>query len=242
MPDNAIQATDLGGVVRDFTIWGLFTNADLIVQAVMVLLLVASFWCWAIIFDKVMRFKRIRTQADAFEEVFWSGHSLEELYNRIKDRPNHPMAMLFISAMREWRRSFERRGAISGPSPGLQDRIQRVMRVTLNREMEGLERYLGFLATVSSAAPFVGLFGTVWGIMHSFTSIAASHDTSLAVVAPGIAESLFATAMGLIAAVPALIAYNKFANDMASYANRLEGFADEFLAILSRQLDEGSHH
>ncbi len=240
MQDQTISTTDLGGTVPDLSLWGMFAHADIIVQLVLLLLLAASFWCWAIIVEKIIRYRRVDEQADAFEDLFWSGQSLDDLYQRLKQRADHPMALLFIAAMREWHRSHEAGTTDMGPSYGLQERIHKVMRVTMNREIEGLERYLGFLATVGSTAPFVGLFGTVWGIMNSFQSIALSHDTSLAVVAPGIAEALFATAMGLVAAIPAVIAYNKFANDMGRYTNRLEGFVDEFTAILSRRLEQGS--
>ena len=234
---NLIETTDLGGSAPDLSIWGLIIQADIIVQAVMLLLLIASLWSWAIIFDKIGRYRRVQEKADTFEDEFWSGKSLEELNERVRGRADHPMALLFVAAMREWERSAEgARKATSGAR--LQERITQVMRVTLNREVERLEKYLGFLATVGSTAPFVGLFGTVWGIMNSFQSIARSSDTSLAVVAPGIAEALFATALGLLAAIPAVVAYNKFSSDMARYANRLEGFVDEFTAILSRQIDE----
>lgn len=234
-----VDATDLGGTMPDFSIWGLFVNADVIVQAVVVLLLAASIWSWAIIIDKLRKYRRIGEQADEFENEFWSGRSLDELYSRIKGRADHPMALLFLSAMREWERSLERSGSGGSPGARLQERIAQVMRVTLNREMQRLESYLGFLATVGSTAPFVGLFGTVWGIMNSFQAIARSSDTSLAVVAPGIAEALFATALGLLAAIPAVIAYNKFSGDMGMYAGRLEGFVDEFTTILSREIDAG---
>lgn len=232
-----VEKAELGGNIPDFTLWGMFSDADIIVKAVMLLLLAASVWCWAIIYDKSRKFRRASLQADEFENEFWSGNSLEDLYERVRRAPDHPMAMLFVSAMREWQRSVSRRsgGTIS---MGLQDRIYRVMRVTVSREMEHLESYLSFLATVGSTAPFVGLFGTVWGIMNSFQSIAATHDSSLAVVAPGIAEALFATAMGLVAAIPAVVAYNKLTNDLGRYANRLDSFADEFGTILSRQMDE----
>ncbi|MFN3233045.1 MAG: protein TolQ [Alphaproteobacteria bacterium] len=231
-----IETTELGGA-HDLSLWGLILQADIVVQAVMVMLVLASLWSWAIIFNKIGRYRRVREQADAFEDEFWSGRSLEELYERIQTRADHPMALLFVAAMREWQRSVGKtRSATSGAR--LQERIAQVMRVTLNREVEALERYLGFLATVGSTAPFIGLFGTVWGIMNSFQSIAASADTSLAVVAPGIAEALFATALGLVAAIPAVVGYNKFANDMSRYATRLEGFVDEFTTILSRQIDE----
>lgn len=240
MPQNTIETADLGSTVPDFSLWGMFSNADIIVQSVMILLLAASVWCWAIIIDKMLRLRRVTRQADAFEEAFWSGKSLEDLYDRTVKSSDHPMAMLFVTAMREWQRSVTASGKIA-KAMGLQDRIYKVMRVTVNREMETLESYLGFLATVGSTAPFVGLFGTIWGIMNSFQNIALSHNTSLAVVAPGIAEALFATAMGLVAAIPAVIGYNKISADMGRYANRLDGFADEFGTILSRQLEESAH-
>lgn len=231
-----VEMIDLGGSIPDLSVWGLILHADIVVQAVLVLLLVSSLWCWAIIFDKIGKYRKIADQADGFEDAFWSGRSLEEIYDETRGHANHPMALLFIAAMREWQRSMDGgKGARFGAR--LPERIDQVMRVTLNRELERLERYLGFLATVGSTAPFVGLFGTVWGIMNSFQSIAQSSDTSLAVVAPGIAEALFATAMGLLAAIPAVVAYNKFSGDMARYALRLEGFVDEFNAILSRQID-----
>jgi len=229
----------VGAVPHDLSIVTLALRADIVVQIVMLMLLLASVWCWAIIIDKWIRMRRLKAQADAFEDVFWSGGSLEDLYDRMGSRADHPMELLFASAMREWRRSTSK--GLSGDQTlraSIRDRIAQVMQVTMNREIERLERYLGFLATVGSTAPFLGLFGTVWGIMNSFQSIAATKQTSLAVVAPGIAEALFATAIGLVAAIPAVIAYNKFSNDLGRYANRLEGFASEFSAILSRQLEE----
>jgi biopolymer transport protein TolQ len=201
----------------------------------MVGLLVCSVWVWAIAIDKTVLYTRTRRAMDRFEQAFWSGQSLDELYRALSSRPAHSMAALFVAAMREWKRSFEGSGRSFA---GLQMRIEKVMEVTIAREVERLERRLLVLATVGSAGPFVGLFGTVWGIMTSFQSIAASKNTSLAVVAPGIAEALFATALGLVAAIPATIFYNKFASEVNKQAQRLEGFADEFAAILSRQMDE----
>jgi biopolymer transport protein TolQ len=201
----------------------------------MVGLLVASVWVWAIAIDKWFLFARTRRAMNRFEHAFWSGQSLEELYRSLSARPTYSMAALFVAAMREWKRSFEGQGRSFA---GLQMRIEKVMDVTIAREVERLERRLLVLATVGSAGPFIGLFGTVWGIMTSFQSIAASKNTSLAVVAPGIAEALFATALGLVAAIPATIFYNKFAAEVNKQAQRLEGFADEFAAILSRQIDE----
>jgi biopolymer transport protein TolQ len=186
-----------------------------------------------------MRLKRLNGRAGHFEESFWSGGSLEELFDRISNRPTDPMASIFVAAMREWRRSASKGLLVSDQlRAGLQQRIDRVMQITLGREMEQVERQMVFLASVGAAAPFVGLFGTVWGIMNSFASIAASKNTSLAVVAPGIAEALFATALGLVAAIPAVLAYNKLSNDLGRYALKLDTFAGEFGAILSRQLEE----
>ncbi|MFQ5775226.1 MAG: protein TolQ [Kiloniellaceae bacterium] len=240
MENQAVDSLALdGSVAYDLTIWGLFFEADVVVKIVLLILLLASFWTWAIIFEKVLRMRRLRAQAMEFEEAFWSGGSLDDLYDRMDRVPPDPMASLFVSAMREWRRSSARGAVTSEHSRvGLQERIERVMQITLGREMERLERHMVFLASVGSAAPFVGLFGTVWGIMNAFTSIAASENTSLAVVAPGIAEALFATALGLVAAIPAVVAFNKLSNDLGRYAGRLEAFTGEFGAILSRQLDE----
>jgi biopolymer transport protein TolQ len=219
----------------DFSIFALFLQAHWLVKAVMLGLFAASIWVWAIVVDKTILFTRTRRAMDSFENAFWSGQSLEELYKSLSARETHSMAALFVAAMREWKRSFESQ---SRSFAGLQMRIDRVMNVTIARETERLERRLLVLATVGSAGPFIGLFGTVWGIMTSFQSIAASKNTSLAVVAPGIAEALFATAIGLIAAIPATIFYNKFASEVNKQTQRLEGFADEFSAILSRQIDE----
>jgi biopolymer transport protein TolQ len=219
----------------DLSLLTLFWHAHWIVKTVMLGLLGCSIWVWAIAIDKTVLFARTRRAMDRFEQAFWSGESLEELYRSLAARPNDSMAALFVAAMREWKRSFEGGAKAIG---GLQMRIDKVMEVSISREVERLERRLLVLATVGSAGPFVGLFGTVWGIMTSFQSIAASKNTSLAVVAPGIAEALFATAIGLVAAIPATIFYNKFASEVNKQAQRLEGFADEFSAILSRQIDE----
>ena len=219
----------------DLSIFTLFLQAHWIVKSVMIGLMACSIWVWAIAIDKLILYARTSRAMDGFEQTFWSGQSLEELYRMVSARPNHSMAALFVAAMREWKRSFE--GAPRSFA-GLQMRIEKVMDVTIMREIERLERRLLVLATVGSAGPFIGLFGTVWGIMTSFQSIAASKNTSLAVVAPGIAEALFATAIGLVAAIPATIFYNKFSSEVNKQTQRLEGFADEFSAILSRQIDE----
>jgi biopolymer transport protein TolQ len=198
-------------------------------------LLICSVWVWAIAIDKTFLYARMRRAMDRFEQAFWSGQSLEELYKTLSAKPSHSMAALFVAAMREWKRSLEGQAR---SFTGLQMRIEKVMDVTIAREVERLERRLLVLATVGSAGPFIGLFGTVWGIMTSFQSIAAKGNTSLQVVAPGIAEALFATAIGLVAAIPATIFYNKFSSEVNKQAQRLEAFADEFSAILSRQIDE----
>ncbi|MBM7050192.1 MULTISPECIES: protein TolQ [Rhizobium] len=219
----------------DITLWSLFMQAGLVVKLVMIGLLAASVWTWAIVIDKYLSYARARRQFDHFEQVFWSGQSLEELYRTLSERNNTGLSAIFVAAMREWKKSFER----GARSPiGLQMRIDRAMDVTLARESEHLMARLGSLATIGSAGPFIGLFGTVVGIMTSFQAIAGSKSTNLAVVAPGIAEALLATAIGLVAAIPAVIAYNKFSGDAGKLSGRMEGFADEFSAILSRQIDE----
>lgn len=229
---ESVALTAPGG---DLSIWALFWQAGWVVKLVMLGLLAASIWTWAIIVDKLISFARMRVALDRFEQVFWSGQSLEELYRSLSDRKTTGMGSIFVAAMREWKKSFEK----GARSPlGLQTRIDKAMELALTREMERLESRLGFLASVGSSAPFIGLFGTVVGIMTSFQAIAGSKSTNLAVVAPGIAEALLATAIGLLAAIPAVIAYNKLTADAGKLASRMEGFADEFSAILSRQIDE----
>jgi len=239
MENQIIEAATLGGSVADmdFSIWSLFVRADAVVKAVIILLLLASVWCWAIIFDKVVNLRRLNSRSSEFEQSFWSGNSLDDLYERISARPRDPMSAVFVSAMREWRRTSTRGTGVSDARVGVSDRIDRVMQITLDREMDRTEKNMTFLATTGSTAPFIGLFGTVWGIMNSFQAIAISKNTSLAVVAPGIAEALFATALGLLAAIPAVVAYNKLNKDMDRYASRLDNFAGEFSAILSREMD-----
>jgi biopolymer transport protein TolQ len=240
--DPTVNAANLGapGLATpgaDLSILTLFLQADIVVKIVMVMLLLASVWVWAIVFEKFASLRRAKRAADAFEDRFWSGGSLDDLYDQDGAKPEHPMAAVFGAAMSEWRRSLRVAGADISRS-GVRDRVERAMAVTIQREMERLERWMIFLASVGSTAPFVGLFGTVWGIMHSFSAIAAMHNTNLAVVAPGIAEALFATAIGLVAAIPAVLAYNKISTDLSRFAARLEGFGTEFGAILSRQSEE----
>ena len=228
------QAAEVVSNGGDFSLLSLFLRADWVIKFVMLGLFSASVWSWAIVIDKVVGFGRARREMNRFERVFWSGQSLEELYQTLSERPVRGMSAVFVAAMKEWKRSHEQNAA---SHIGVQVRIDKVLDVAIARETERLEKRLGFLATVGSASPFIGLFGTVWGIMNSFQSIAASESTNLAVVAPGIAEALFATALGLLAAIPAVIAYNKFSADANKLVGRLEGFADEFSTILSRQMD-----
>ncbi len=218
--------------------WTLFLQADIVVKLVMGLLIFASLWSWGIIFDKILRLRSLSRQAELFEERFWSGSSLEELYERVGQRPKDPMSSIFVAAMKEWHRSSGKGSSpVAAGSAAVAERMDRVMKISLEREMDHLNRRMIFLASTGSVSPFLGLLGTVWGIMNTFTSIGAAADTSLATVAPGIAEALFATALGLVAAIPAVIFYNKISSDLARYALRLENFAGEFGAILSRQLD-----
>lgn len=234
-----VEAVDLGSFSHDMSAWGLFWEADLIVKLVMLALVFASLWSWSIIFQKNGLLKKLNRRANKFEDSFWSGEPLDQIYQRVKNTKEHDsMLNTFSAGMEEWQ------AGVAGGLPSseslqasLRQRVERAMSVTIGREMNRLERGMTFLASVGSSAPFIGLFGTVWGIMNSFSAIAASNNTSLAVVAPGIAEALFATALGLVAAIPAVIAYNVFSNALNSYADRLEAFTDEFSAILSRHLD-----
>lgn len=238
---QGVDAATLAGsnpVLNDFSILGMFMQADWVAKSVMILLLMASFWCWAIIFEKYFLFRNVKAKATRFENDFWSSEALDKFYEKSKKRANHPMAIIFVAAMEEW---FRSKNNGTQPSQGLKlslrERIVQVMQVARNRELEHVESGLGFLATTGSSAPFIGLFGTVWGIMNSFHGIALSKNTSLVAVAPGIAEALFATAIGLFAAIPAVIAYNKFSNELVRFSNKLDDFSTEFDTILSRQLE-----
>ena len=236
-PPGAIAAPH-GDVAASFSIVPMFLRADLLGKGVMILLLAASLWSWTIIFNKLMLMASLKRKAKRFDKLFWSGQSLDELYQQFAAHNDHPLAAMFIAGLREWRRAFEGGTPRENALPGIKERIDKAMSVTVLRETDGIEKQLGMLATIGSISPFVGLFGTVWGTMNSFAAIAARHDTTLAVVAPGIAEALFATAMGLLAAIPAVIFYNRFVAEIGRYVNQLDAFADEFSAILSRQLDE----
>ena len=218
----------------DFTMWALFARATLIVKFVMIMLIFASVWCWAVIVDKWLQYRRARAEAAVFDRAFWSGEPLDALYAQIGTQPKGQSQKIFVAGMLEWSRSHRQDGGLIA---GAQARIDRSMDVAIAKETGSLQRGLAVLATTGSTAPFVGLFGTVWGIMNAFIEIAEAQNTSLAVVAPGIAEALLATGLGLLAAIPAVIYYNKLSSDADRIIAGYEAFADEFATILSRQLD-----
>ncbi len=218
----------------DFSLLALFWRASFVVKLVMLLLTAASFWSWSIIVQKFISYRKARHEASIFDRAFWSGEPLDELFEKIGSQPDGASEKIFASGMVEWRRSHREGGELIA---GAQARIDRSMDVAIVKATENLTRGLPFLATVGSTAPFVGLFGTVWGIKVAFEQIAISQNTSLAVVAPGIAEALVATALGLLAAIPAVIFYNKLSTDSDRIIAGYEAFADEFATILSRQLD-----
>jgi biopolymer transport protein TolQ len=218
----------------DFSMWGLFARATFTVKLVMVILVLASFWAWAIIIQKLMAYRAARAEAARFDRAFWSGEPLDELYGTLGPEPAGRAERVFAAGMAEWQRSHREDG---GLIPGVQARIQRSMDVAIAREAEELQKGLQVLATVGATSPFIGLFGTVWGIMHSFIQIAEAQNTNLAVVAPGIAEALLATGLGLLAAIPAVIFYNTLSAASDRIVAGYEAFTDEFATILSRQLD-----
>ncbi|MDT1060530.1 protein TolQ [Paracoccus sp. CPCC 101403] len=219
----------------DFSLIALFARASLTVQIVMIMLILASFWAWAIIIQKFISFAAAKREAGRFDRAFWSGQPLDELFDRVGEEPSGASERIFAAGMTEWRRSHRDDGGLIA---GATARIDRAMNVAINRENDRLTRGLPFLATVGSTAPFIGLFGTVWGIKTAFEEIAISQNTSLAVVAPGIAEALVATALGLLAAIPAVIFYNKLSADSDRIVGNYESFSDEFSTILSRQLED----
>lgn len=225
----------------DFSLTSLFMQSDFITQIVLFALLLTSVWSWGIIFEKYVSLKFIKKRTNSFETTFWKGGSLDNLYNDINSNPKDPMSAIFFAAMKEWKRSSFNNVDSSGGAMrgvGIRHRIERVMQIALDRELDQIENRMNFLASTAAVAPFAGLFGTVWGIMNSFQAIGATRNTDLAVIAPGMAEALFTTALGLIAAIPAVVAYNKFSNDIDRFTRRLENFAGEFSAVLSRRLDE----
>ncbi len=221
-------------VAHEFTMWALFARATITVKFVMIMLIIASVWCWAVIVDKFIQYRKARAEARVFDEAFWSGNPLDELFDKIGANPKGASEKIFAAGMLEWRRSHRQDGGLIA---GATARIDRGMDVAIGKETERLQRGLTVLATVGSSAPFIGLFGTVIGIMNSFIEIAEQQNTNLAVVAPGIAEALLATGLGLMAAIPAVIYYNKLSADADRITGGYEAFADEFATILSRQLD-----
>ncbi|MGE3867834.1 MAG: protein TolQ [Hyphomonadaceae bacterium] len=223
--------------VEQITVWSLFLEADPVVKGVMLILAVASIWSWAVAVDKWLQFGELEQNARKFEREFWSGRTLDDLDDRGSDKPRDAMARVYAAAAREWREA-RRAGAGADGGQMMLDRVDRLMQAQISREMGRASRNMGVLATVGASAPFIGLFGTVWGIMNAFTNIAQQQQTNLAVVAPGIAEALFATALGLVAAIPAVIFYNKFTGDLDRFGDRLDTFSDEVSARMSRRLSE----
>ena len=222
------------------SMWDLVWASDMITKLVMIGLIAASVWSWAIIFEKWGTLRQVKSQTNRFEEKFWSGGSLDRLYDNIGNKPNSPMAAMFVAAMREWKRTNILKSKTDRGLRGvsLQQRIEKAMTVSMEKELDALDTRMGFLASTGSVAPLVGLFGTVWGIINSFNAIGATQSNSLAAMAPGIAEALFTTAVGLIAAIPAVLAYNKITSDIDRFAKKLENFMAEFSSILSREIDD----
>ena len=232
-----ISNVDIVNESPDFSMFGLFMQADIVVKSVIIVLIIASIYSWNVIINKILRMRQLKKLEKEFEEIFWSGNSFEDLYETLNFNKNDPKSKIFCAAISEWKKSksqFDQSLDLNS----LKDRMERSMSVTFNKESEIVEKNLTFLATAGSTAPFIGLFGTVWGIMNSFKSIAIAQNTNLAVVAPGIAEALFATALGLFVAIPAVVAYNKISNDISKYFISLETFIDEFTTIFFRQLEK----
>ena len=221
----ATQVVGLGGST-DFSIIQLFLRADFVVKSVIIILIAASIYSWALIFEKQRLFKKIEKSTNNFEEKFWKSKSAENFYNNLSNKDQDPLTNIFQSAMVELIKTKSKSSSVQSA------RVSRVLEISVDKEINLIEKHFTFLATVGSTAPFIGLFGTVWGIMNSFQSIAISRNTSLAIVAPGIAEALFATALGLLAAVPAVIAYNKFTSDSRKYSGRIENFSKRFISII----------
>ena len=221
----ATQVVGLGGV-NDFSLWQLFIRADFVVKSVIIILIASSIFSWALIFDKIRLFRRIEQSTKSFEDKFWKSKSAEAFYKNLPQKNEDPLTVIFKSAMSEVIKTRSKSSTVQSA------RVERVLEVSIDNQMKSVEKNFTYLATIGSTAPFIGLFGTVWGIMNSFQSIAISRNTSLAIVAPGIAEALFATALGLLAAIPAVIAYNKFNNDSIKYSQKLENFSRRFLTII----------
>ena len=236
--ETAVTSGDIALSVIDFSLLSLFTRADLVVKSVIIILIFSSIWSWTIIVEKLVKMKKLKLIESEFDEIFWSGNSFEDLFETFNYNQNDPKSKIFCAAIEEWRKSKKTKNIHSSNINSLKERMNRSMQVTFNKEAESIEKNLTFLATAGSTAPFVGLFGTVWGIMNSFQSIAVAQNTNLSVVAPGIAEALFATALGLFVAIPAVVAYNKITSDLSKYFLSLESFIDEFTTIFFRQLEK----
>lgn len=240
MENNLIETVNIASNSMDFSMLSLFLRADWVVKSVIIILVFASIWSWTIIVSKILRIKKLNFQSSEFEELFWSGNSLEDLYDTLQEGSEDPKVNVFCAGMEEWKKSKKKiRYSNQNTINSLKDRMTRSMQSCYIREIEFIEKNLTFLATAGSTAPFVGLFGTVWGIMHSFQSIAIAQNTSLAVVAPGIAEALFATALGLFVAIPSVVAYNKISSDINKISSSIEDFMSEFTTIFFRQLEQG---
>lgn len=235
---NSEVKTEIISNAPDLTILGLFFQADPFVKGVMFLLIFASIWCWTIIINKSNTIRREKKLSVEFEDIFWSGVNLDDLYQEYFEKITNAQVRVFITGMREFNKINSKHSISSNKSNELFQRINNSMQITISREIEKLEKGMSFLASIGSVAPFIGLLGTVWGIVNAFQSIAISNNTSLAVVAPGIAEALFATALGLLAAIPAVAAYNKFSNDLEKISNNLDYFSIEFSSVLQRQIEE----
>ena len=236
--EEVIISGSANSAAIDFSLFSLFLRADIIVKSVIIILIVASIYSWAIIVQKLVRMQRLKQLEVEFDEIFWSGNSFEDLFETFNYNQQDPKSKIFCTAINEWKKSQKKKNIKSLDLRSLKERMNRSMLVTFNKESEKIEKNLTFLATAGSTAPFIGLFGTVWGIMNSFQSIAVAQNTNLAVVAPGIAEALFATALGLFVAIPAVVAYNKISSDLSKYFISLESFMDEFTTIFFRQLED----
>lgn len=235
-----METQALQEVAGNSSMWDLLWSADMVTKAVLIGLIFASVWSWAIIFEKFGTLRQLKNKTEKFEEKFWSGGSLDRLYASLGTHPKEPMANMFVAAMKEWKRTNILKSKTDRGLRGvsLQQRIEKAMLVSMDKDLNSLETRLGFLASTGSVAPLVGLFGTVWGIINSFNAIALTQSNSLSAMAPGIAEALFTTAFGLIAAIPAVVAYNKISSDLDRYAKKLEAFMSEFSTILSREIDD----
>ena len=231
----AQAATQVAGAAN-ISMFELFSQASVAVKLVVIVLILASFWGWTITFAKYALLKKLKSKADKFEDAFWNCGSIENFFDRVQNDRSNPFVVVFIAGMKEWHRTKSKMGGISAIAT--EARIHSIMSVAADREMEPIENHVGFLSSLGSMAPFVGLFGTICGIINSFEAIGVSQNTSLASVGPGIAEALFATALGLLVTIPAILAYNKLSIDINRYQNRLDGFIDEFSAIISRQLED----